>query len=242
MPLDTTNENGQPVGFALSGWTVPSLLPREVLTGRWCRVEPIDVARHAADLHGAFTVDEDGGDWSYLPYGPFATQSVFESWLTATCVSDDPIFFAIIELKTGKAIGLASYLNINRNHGTIEVGHIHFAQVLQRSRVATEAMYLMMGHAFAAGYRRYEWKCNVHNQRSRRAAQRFGFSYEGVFRQHMVVRGHNRDSAWYACVDGEWTALKSAFETWLDDANFDEQGQQRTSLSDLTRPLLVATD
>lgn len=242
MPEDTTNEFGQPVGFAISGWTVPALPPRVVLKGRWCRVAPLNVQRHGEDLHDAFVAEGDGSDWSYLPYGPFDTLAAFEAWMVETCLSDDPMFFAIIDGETGYAVGMASYLNIHRVHGTIEVGHVHFAPALQRSRIATEAMYLMMGHAFAAGYRRYEWKCNAHNARSRRAAQRFGFSYEGIFRQHMVVRGHNRDSAWYACVDGAWPALKAAFETWLAADNFDDHGRQRVSLRELTRPLLVATD
>jgi RimJ/RimL family protein N-acetyltransferase len=242
MPADTTNELGQVVGFPIADWRPSPLPPRRTLDGRWCRVEPIDVARHAGALQAAFATDAAGADWSYLPYGPFDTEEAFESWLHETCLSDDPMFFAIVDGQTDRAVGLASYLNIHRAHATIEVGHIHFSPALQRSRIATEAMYLMMGHAFGAGYRRYEWKCNAHNTRSRRAAQRFGFSYEGIFRQHMAVRGHNRDSAWYACVDGEWPALRDAYETWLAAENFDEAGAQRLSLSALTRPLLVATD
>jgi len=240
--MTTTNEQGLKVGAPIPDWTMPALPARETLTGRTCRVEPLHIARHADDLHTAFSADASGADWSYLPYGPFDSLADLEIWLSETCFSDDPIFFAIIDLESGKAVGMASYLNINRVHGTIEVGHVHFSPILQRRRVATEAIHLMMGHAFSTGYRRYEWKCNALNARSRKAAQRFGFSFEGVFRQHMVMRGHNRDSAWYACVDGAWPQLDAAFQTWLGDANFDADGQQLRSLKDLTRLLLVATD
>lgn len=237
-----TNEMGQDVGFPISGWTPPSGPSHEVLIGRVCRAEPLNIADHAEALFEAFSVDGADPGWSYLPYGPFGTRDAFEAWIGETCLSDNPLFFAFVDVVSGKAVGVASYLNINRIYGTVEVGHVHFAPAMQRSRIASEAMYLMMCHAFEAGYRRYEWKCNMLNARSRAAAQRFGFSYEGIFRQHMVVRGENRDSAWYACIDGEWPDLKTAFETWLDDANFDADGQQIQRLADLTRPLLVATD
>jgi len=236
------NDFGQPVGALIPGWMLPAPPAHVLMAGRSCRVEPLRVADHAASLFAAFTVDGGDAGWTYLPYGPFAGPADFEAWLNRTCLSDDPLFFAIVDADSGHAVGMASYLNIKPIHGTIEMGHVHFAREMQRSRVATEAMYLMMQHAFAAGYRRYEWKCDVHNARSRRAARRFGFSYEGIFRQHMVVRGRSRDSAWFACVDGEWPSLKSAYETWLDDANFDADGNQLQSLADLTRPILVATD
>lgn len=237
-----TNELGQAVGFPIPDWTPPEGPAREILAGRVCRVEPLRIEDHAAALFEAFAAEGAKLGWSYLPYGPFGTREEFEDWIRATCLSDDPMFFAFVDVTSEKAVGLASYLNINRTYGTIEVGHVHFAPAMQRSRIASEAMYLMMRHAFEAGYRRYEWKCNMLNARSRAAAQRFGFSYEGIFRQHMVVRGENRDSAWYACIDGEWPALKMAFETWLDDANFDADGEQIQRLADLTRPILVATD
>jgi len=237
-----TNDLGQVVGFPIPDWTPPEGPAREVLVGRVCRAEPLRIEDHAEALYQAFTVEGADAGWSYLPYGPFDTRDAFDDWIRATCLSDNPLFFAFVDVATGKAVGLASYLNINRAYGTIEVGHVHFAPVMQRSRIASEAMYLMMRHAFDAGFRRYEWKCNMLNAPSRAAAQRFGFSYEGIFRQHMVVRGENRDSAWYACIDGEWPALKRAFETWLDDANFDADGRQVQSLSNLTRPILVATD
>ena len=237
-----TNELCQNVGAALPDWVPPPMPPRAPMQGRYCRVEPLDIDAHAADLHRHFSEDADGRDWSYLPYGPFDDLAAFEAWLKATCLGDEPLFFVIVDTELGAATGMAAYLNIKQAYGTVEVGHIHYAPALQNRRAATEAMYLMMGHAFDAGYRRYEWKCNDQNRRSRAAAQRYGFSYEGIFRQHMVVRGHNRDSAWYACIDGEWPGLKSAFETWLDPQNFAADGTQKARLSTLTRPILVAID
>jgi RimJ/RimL family protein N-acetyltransferase len=157
-------------------------------------------------------------------------------------VRDDPWFVALIDRATGRAAGVASYLRIDPAAGSIEVGHINLAPAIQRTRAATEAMYLMMRWAFEAGYRRYEWKCNALNLGSRRAAERYGLSFEGVFRQATVVKGRNRDTAWFAAIDGEWPALKAAFETWLAPANFDAGGRQLTPLSTLTRPILVTSD
>lgn len=237
-----TNDYGQEVGFSIPDWTTPDRPAHVTLVGRSCRVEPLSVADHAAALFAAFTVAGGDAGWTYLPYGPFGTRTEFEDWINRTCLTDDPLFFAIVDAESGGAVGLASYLNIRPLHGTIEVGHVHFSRAMRRSRIASEAMYLMMRYAFEAGYRRYEWKCDRLNAPSHRAARRFGFSYEGIFRQHMVVRGRSRDSAWFACIDSEWPALKTAYEIWLDDANFDRDGRQRQSLTALTRPILVATD
>jgi RimJ/RimL family protein N-acetyltransferase len=158
--------------------------------------------------------------------------------MTSSCLSDDPLFHAIIDGATGKAIGVASFMRIDLKNGAIEVGNINYSPLLQRTRAATEAMYLMMKRAFALGYRRYEWKCDSLNASSRAAAQRLGFSYEGVFRQAVVYKGRNRDTAWYAMIESEWPALDQAFTRWLDPDNFDEQGRQRLRLSDLTAPIL----
>jgi len=154
----------------------------------------------------------------------------------------DPLFYAITDLDSGHLGGVASYLRITPQAGTIEVGHINFAASLQRTRAATEAIFLLIQWAFEAGYRRFEWKCDALNMPSRRAAQRFGLSYEGVFRQATVVKGRNRDTAWFAAIDAEWPALKEAFTLWLDPSNFDAQGQQRESLGSLTRLVRVASD
>ena len=236
------NSLGQEVGIALPDWTPPPRPPRAVLQGRDCRIEPIDIDAHAADLHAAFAENTDGADWSYLPYGPFDSLMEFEAWMAETCFGDDPFFYAIVDTATGRAAGMVSYMRINPEHGSIEVGHVHYAPSMQRGRVTSEAMYLMMRWAFEAGYRRYEWKCHSLNHRSRVAAQRLGFSYEGVFRDHLIHRGRSRDTAWYACIAPEWPRLKAAYESWLDPDNFRADGTQRQSLSALTKPILVALD
>lgn len=236
----TTARNAldQPIGFTLDGWTAPPHPAREPLMGRWCRVEPLDPGLHAADLFEAYVRDAEGRTWTYLPYGPFATLDAYRDWMTGVCEGTDPSFRAIIDTATGKAAGVASYLRIVPASGSIEVGHLSYAPALQRTPAATEAMCLMMRHAFELGYRRYEWKCDALNAPSRAAAQRLGFSFEGVFRQATVYKGCNRDTAWYAAIDLEWPALDAAFSRWLDAGNFDDDGRQRTRLSDLTAPIV----
>ncbi len=225
-----------PLGEALPDWLPASLPARSILTGRFCRLEPLLPAAHAQELYDAFLPNPSG--WTYLPYGPFPDFPSFQAWLTTAAAGIDPLFYAILNPQTGKAIGVASYLRIDPANGSIEVGHLHFSPLLQSTPAATEAMYLMMQQAFECGFRRYEWKCNALNAPSRRAAQRLGFSYEGLFRQASVVKGHNRDTSWYAIVDKEWPALRTAFAQWLAPTNFDDQGHQRVSLSSLTAPLL----
>lgn len=239
MPPHEVNAFAQPVGFRVDGWTPPPFPPLEPMSGRTCRLEPLDVSRHAAASHAANLLDADGRSWTYLPYGPFDTLDSYVAWLNTVVGVADPQFHAIVDLATGRAAGVASYLRIDPAAGSIEVGHIHYSPLLQRTVAATEAMYLMMKRAFELGYRRYEWKCDALNAASRAAAQRLGLSYEGVFRQARLTRGRNRDTAWYAAIDQEWPALDDAFWRWLDPSNFDESGRQRTSLSDLTAPSLV---
>jgi RimJ/RimL family protein N-acetyltransferase len=208
---------------------------REPLQGIQVRLEPVEVAAHAASLYAlSHGRREDAALWTYLPYGPFAGQGEFERWLAERARSEDPLFFAVIEAQSGRACGMTSYLNIVPANGSIEIGHIWFAPPLQKTRGATEAIFLMMRHVFDdLGYRRLEWKCNALNEASMRAARRFGFTYEGTFRQHMVVKGRNRDTAWFALLDREWPAMRLAFERWLHPDNFDAAGRQRTSLSAL---------
>lgn len=235
-----TNELGQPIGFALPDWTPPPVPPREPLVGRLCRVEPLDRERHAAALWEANAPDREHRLWTYLPYGPFPTFEDYCAWIETYRASSDPIFYAIVDAQRDQAVGVASYLRIAPASGSIEVGHLAFSPLLQRTPAATEAMYLMMRHAFELGYRRYEWKCDALNVPSRAAAQRLGFSYEGTFRQATVYRQRNRDTAWFATIDQEWPTLEAAFQRWLDPSNFDEQGRQRVRLSELTGPILVA--
>lgn len=224
----------------LSAWKAPSHPGDVTLSGTYAQLEPLTAERHAADLFRANQSDD--AIWDYLPYGPFASAAAYHRWVVGVAGQSDPQFLAIRNAETGRFEGVASYLRIKPDAGSIEVGHINYSPPLQRTRAATEAMYLMMKWVFEAGYRRYEWKCNALNLKSRRAAERFGFSYEGVFRQHLVVKGKNRDTAWFAAIDKEWPALKAAYETWLDPDNFDQNGQQRESLADLTRLVRVSDD
>ncbi|MEP1766829.1 MAG: GNAT family protein [Sulfitobacter sp.] len=224
----------------VENWTPPNAPDCQTMVGRYARLEPLSAEAHAALLYRAFA--EHDVVWDYLPYGPFSSASQYHRWVRDSVSGDEPRFFAIKNLQSGDWEGVASYLRINPEAGSIEVGNINFSPALQRTIAATEAMYLMMAWAFDAGYRRYEWKCNAMNMPSRHAAQRLGFSYEGVFRQAAVVKGRNRDTAWFAAIDSEWPALKEAYAAWLSPSNFDANGQQRESLGDMTRLVRVAED
>jgi RimJ/RimL family protein N-acetyltransferase len=234
------NELGQPVGEPLPQWTAPPAITRSTLTGRYCRVEPLSAAQHAADLFAADSLDTTGEGWTYLTAGPFADFTAYRKWAESASASDDRLFHAVIDLRTQKPVGVAAYMRIDPANGVVEIGSLRFSPLMQRTPVATESMYLMMQHAFKLGYRRYEWKCDTCNAPSRRAAQRFGFSYEGIFRQHMVNKGRTRDTAWFSIIDSEWPALDAAFTRWLAPENFDAAGKQRVSLLSLTAPLLKA--
>lgn len=207
--------------------------PREVLPGQSVRLEPLEPARHGAALFaGARDGDPQGKLWTYMPYGPFDDPAIFTAWLEERAAERDPLFFAVIDEASGRAAGMVSYLRIVPAMGVIEIGHIWFAPRLQRTRQATEAIFLLARRAFdGLGYRRLEWKCDALNAASRRAAKRFGFTFEGVFRQHMIVKGHNRDSAWFSILDGEWPAIRGAFEAWLSPGNFDIEGRQKRPLA-----------
>jgi RimJ/RimL family protein N-acetyltransferase len=228
------NELGQPIGSPLPQWTARPRPPRSAMEGRFCIVEPFDPARHAADLHAANSLDREGRNWTYLPYGPFDRLEDYRAFLERE-LGDDPLRHAIIERKSGRAVGVASYMRIDPAAGVIEVGGINYAPPLQRTPAATEAMYLMMRRVFdELGYRRYEWKCDSLNAPSRVAAQRLGFQYEGMFRQATVYKARNRDTCWFSILDSQWPRLKAGFEHWLDPANFDATGRQRRSLSSFT--------
>jgi RimJ/RimL family protein N-acetyltransferase len=204
------------------------------MTGRHCRLEALDATRHFEELYRAYSTD-DGRMWTYLPYGPFATAEEYRRLAERLVADESLVPFAIVDMTSGGAVGVATYLRADPANGAVEVGHVAFSPSLKRTVAATEAMALMMGHVFAdLGYRRYEWKCDNLNAPSKRAATRLGFTYEGTFRQATVVRGRNRDTAWFSITDGEWPQRRAALETWLDPANFDGDGRQRQSLSDLT--------
>jgi RimJ/RimL family protein N-acetyltransferase len=228
----------QPVGLLVPHWVAPKFPPYQAMTGSFCRLEPLNPDRDSLALYAANSADKEGKMWTYLPYGPFASYELYRGWLRVSVLTVDPQFYSIIDQRTNKAVGIAAYLRIDPKNGSIEVGHLNFSPLMQKTAIATEAMYLMMERAFSLGYRRYEWKCNALNAPSRRAAQRFGFSYEGVFRQATVSKGRNRDTAWYAVIDEEWPLLSAAFKHWLADSNFDEQGQQKVSLSELTTAIV----
>jgi len=232
------NELGQPIGPPVPGWNPPPRPPREPMAGRYCRVEPLDPARHAQELHEANSREPTGRAWTYMAYGPFASFEQYRDWMRAACAGNDPFFHAIVDAASGKAAGVASYLRIDPKNGAIEVGHILYSPLLARAPAATEAMYLMMKRAFALGYRRYEWKCDALNTASRTAAQRLGFSFEGIFRQATVYKNRSRDTAWYAVIDRDWPEIEKAFVRWLDPGNFDTGGEQRLRLSELTALLL----
>ncbi len=217
----------------LDGWNGAYVPARTALTGRHVTLAPLDPPRHGAELFAA-THDEpaDPLQWRYLGYGPFADAAAFERWLWQQAGALDPVFYTVVPTGAPPA-GLASYLRLDPPHGVIEIGHLVFAPRLQRSPAASEAIFLLLAYAFdRLGYRRVEWKCDRCNARSCRAAERFGFTFEGVFRQMKVVKGRNRDTAWYAMLDGEWPRHRSAFEAWLAPANIDPAGRQRRPLAD----------
>jgi RimJ/RimL family protein N-acetyltransferase len=214
-------------------WTPARTPTRKPLTGATVRLDPLDPGRDARALYKA-SHDGDAGEllFRYLPYGPFVGFDDFKAWLDQCAASKDPMYFAIVDSKSGSPQGMAAFMRMAPEHGVIEIGHIWFSPSLQRTREATEAIYLMAREAFdGLGYRRLEWKCDALNEPSRRAAERFGFTFEGVFRQHLVIKDRNRDSAWFSILDGEWPVIRAAFEAWLAPENFDAGGRQRQSLS-----------
>lgn len=216
----------------LSGWR-PAQTPRhEVLAGPRVRLEPLDPERQADALFAA--AQGEGADpalWRYLGYGPFADVAELRAWLAERAGSTDPLFLAVVDGASGRAGGVVSFLRMEPDHGSIEIGHIWMGGPIQRTPAVTEAIYLLARHAFALGNRRLEWKCDAANARSRAAAERFGFTYEGTFRKHMITKGRNRDTAWFSLLDDEWPAVRDAFEAWLAPANFDADGRQRTALA-----------
>jgi len=204
---------------------------RITLEGRFVTVEPLSSEKHGDALWDAVGGTQKADLWEYMPDGPFPDRASMDVVLQAKSISEDPLFFAIVDKRTGLAAGHASLMRIDPKNRVVEVGGIMYSPALRRTRGATEAMYLMAGYVFEKlGYRRYEWKCNSLNEPSRRAALRLGFQFEGVFRQHMIIKDRNRDTAWFSMLDSEWPARKQALESWLDPANFDDHGNQRTRL------------
>ncbi len=216
----------------LAGWTARPRPTAQVLEGRWCRLERFDPARHGDSLFAASIAPGADLRFRYLFEAPPADRAAFDGWAQRAAAGDDPLFYAVIDPATGRAEGRQSLMRITPEHGVIEVGNILWGPRLARTRMATEALYLFAAYSFdGLGYRRFEWKCNAANEPSRRAALRFGFTFEGIFRQHMVVKGESRDTAWFAIVDVDWPAIRAGMERWLQPENFDRDGAQRISLA-----------
>lgn len=232
--MSATNAFGQPVGASVPGWSERPLPPRTAMVGRTCRVVMLDPAAHGDDLASAYLADPDGRSWTYLFVDRPETPEALKAYLVAQSKTADPLCHTIVDAATGKAAGIASFMRIEPKMGVIEVGNINYSAALKGSTIATEAMFVMMRRVFdELGYRRYEWKCDSLNAPSRKAAIRLGFKYEGLFRQAVVYKGRNRDTAWYSIIDSDWPALKRAYEAWLEPSNFDAAGRQRRPLTEL---------
>lgn len=230
--MERKNDLGQPIGRAVEGWTRAQRPERAEIPGSRCRLEPLDADRHAEALHRAYAENHDGGNWTYLPYGPFDSAEAYRAWVLTYQAIEDP-FYAIIDLERETPVGVAAYLRVFPELGSIEVGHLSYAPALQQTPVSTEAMYLMMKRVFDDwGYRRYEWKCDALNVPSRAAAVRLGFRYEGIFRNNLVMKNRNRDTAWFSITQDEWPEIRHALEAWLETGNFDGEGRQLKRLAD----------
>ena len=243
--MENRNDLGQLVGVSLPDWSGASEPDRTTLFGSRCRLDALDVEQHAEALHAAYGEDRDGRNWTYLPYGPFASVAEYRDLMAGIQRASDALFFAIVDLTSETPVGVASYLRAVPTMGSIEVGHLSYSPALQRTPVSTEAMFLMMKRVFDDwGYRRYEWKCDSLNGPSMAAARRLGFRYEGLFRNHVTMKGRNRDTAWFSITREEWPEIRVAMESWLDPQNFDGGGSQRKRLGDLMpetagRPIVV---
>lgn len=221
----------QPLGEPLTAWTAAPRPQSTTMVGRYCHLVSLKAEAHAAALYHQYAVQVDGRDWTYLPYGPFDSTDSYGSWIRSLQGDDDPMLFAVVEIVSQRPLGVSAYLRIQPAIGSIEVGHVSYSPALQRTVAATEAMYLMMQRAFdELGYRRYEWKCDALNEPSKRAAERLGFQYEGAFRQATIVKGRNRDTAWFSLLDGDWPRLRAAFDSYLAPENFDAKGRQKRAL------------
>lgn len=225
------NEFNQPIGEKVDDFQVPILPNALSIEGRYCRLEKLK-PKHSEGLYAHFSTVEDLPNWTYLPDEQPQNLEAFQVYLNKKVETKDPYFFAIIDKQTEQAVGIIALLRIDQSNGSIEVGHIHYANILKRTRIATEVQFLLARYVFETlGYRRYEWKCDAHNEPSIKAAKRLGFKYEGVFRNHKVYKARNRDTCWLSVIDSEWPKYKQQYEKWLDENNFDELGNQIHRLS-----------
>ena len=231
--MPEVNEFNQLVGDTVENWSRRSDPSKNKMIGNYCELELLSIEKHSKALFDVLSLNNVGDSWTYLPYGPFDDLDQFNQWIQKTLTSGD-ILYAIIDRKMGETIGISGFLRIFSEHGSIEVGHLHFSSKLKKTPLATEAIFLMMSYVFdELNYRRYEWKCHSLNEPSRNAALRYGFQFEGIFRQCNVFKNRNRDTAWYSILDHEWPALKVKFEKWLDKSNFDQYGNQVKRLQDI---------
>lgn len=230
--MTTENEYGQLIGDAAPDWHPAELPTATTLHGRFCTLERLNPEKHTADLYSAYAAAEDGRNWTYMAPEPFTSEADYRAWAEEAASTDDPRHYAVIDNTTNTAVGTLSLMRHDPANGVIEVGYVTFSPAMQRTPLSTEAQYLLMRYVFdELGYRRYEWKCDSLNEPSRRTAARLGFTYEGTFRQNVVYKNRNRDTAWFSIIDSEWPAIRTAFETWLDPANFDDTGQQKQPLN-----------
>ena len=222
----------------LKNWTPRPRPERKVLDGRYVRLEPLSAAAHGDGLFEAATAEDADSRFRWLFETTPESRAAFQPWLEKVEASEDPLFFTVIDKASGKIAGRQTLMRIDPTYGVIEIGNILWGSLVARKPAATEAQFLFAQYVFdELGYRRYEWKCNNRNEPSKRAAERFGFTFEGVFRQHMIVKGENRDTAWYSIIDKEWPALRKAYEDWLDPGNFDSDGNQKRRLEDFRKSL-----
>lgn len=229
--MHRVNEYDQPIGPELSDWIPPAVPEAAQLSGRYCLLERLDPQRHAAALFAAYEEASDERDWTYMSAGPFATEDAYANWATAAANRDTEGHYAIIDRATLRPLGTMALMRMAPEHGCIEVGTVMLSPAVQRTRIATEAHYMLMRYVFELGYRRYEWKCDSLNQASIQAARRLGFTYEGTFRQAMVYKHRSRDTAWFAIIDQDWLTIQQAFEDWLAPENFDPAENQITRLN-----------
>ncbi len=231
--MSQLNQFGQPVGDALPDWQPRPHPERVTLEGQYCRLEPLDI-QHASALFAAHASAEDSRSWTWLPREPEQSEEEYARWVASVRALGDPIHFAVIDKRSGTAVGTLALMRIDASNGVMEVGHVHFSPLLRQTPMSTEAQWLLMHYAFETlGYRRYEWKCNSLNEPSRRTAQRLGFQYEGRFRQALVVKGHNRDTDWFSIIDSEWPEINRALQRWLAADNFSADGNQKRTLQSL---------
>lgn len=234
--MNDINEFNQAVGYPLENWTAVKSPSKHNIQGSYCLLEVLDVAKHGTKLFDNLSLNNRGESWTYLPYGPFNHYAEFEDWIKKTTAEQDTLLYAIIDVKSQLPIGIAGYLRINPEHGVIEIGHLHFSNLLKKTPAATEAIYLLLYQAFEElKYRRCEWKCHSLNEASQKAAVRLGFQFEGIFRQHNVFKQRNRNTAWFSIIDSEWPELMEKFKLWLNSNNFGSDGQQRLKLQEVCR-------